>query len=76
MAQIAPYMNLGSQLTVTVLLFGALGWWIDSRNGTAPLWLTILMSAGSVIGLVNMIRAMLILSKKDQQNQPGKASNH
>lgn len=30
------YVSLGLQLTFTVLLFVALGWWLDRRLGSSP----------------------------------------
>ncbi|MFM8569849.1 MAG: AtpZ/AtpI family protein [Candidatus Kapaibacterium sp.] len=61
--ELAPYMAVGTQLTVTVLLFAAIGWWLDGKWSSGPLCIGIGTGVGSVIGLVNMIRSLTSLSK-------------
>lgn len=63
-AELAPYMSLGIQMTMTIMLLGGIGWWIDSsRNGSKAYTITGLV-LGSVIGLVNLLRAVVSLQKK------------
>ena len=45
-AEYFRYAGAGLQFALTFLLFGALGWWLDGKLGTAP-WL---MIAGIVLG--------------------------
>lgn len=69
MRELAPYMTVGSQLTLTVLLFTAIGWWLDARWSTSPLVTGIGAGVGAVIGLANMIRLLVSLSKTRTQHQ-------
>lgn len=52
------YTGLGLQLAASLVLFGALGWWIDRRLSTTP-WLMILgMLVGSALAFVSLLRAV------------------
>lgn len=74
MQELAPYMTIGSQLTFTVLVMAAIGWWLDNRWSTAPLMTGICAGVGAVVGLVTMIRYLTNLSKSRMQNQSDKPS--
>ena len=57
--QVAPLMGSGIQLTVTVLVFGGLGWWLDGKFGTKP-WLLLAGTVfGAVGGMISFIRTAL-----------------
>lgn len=57
--QVAPMMGSGIQLTVTVLAFGGLGWWLDGKFGTKP-WLLLAGTVfGAVGGMISFIRTAL-----------------
>ena len=68
MRDMAPFLSVGSQLTITVLMFVALGRWIDSRWSHAPLATGFLGGIGAIIGLVNMIRSLMSLSRSRTQH--------
>ena len=44
----APYLGIGTNLAVTVLVFLGAGYWVDGRLGTRPVFFL----AGAVLGLV------------------------
>ncbi len=69
MQELAPYMTLGTQLTLTVLVFAAVGWFFDTRNGTLPIWTGALSGLGAGIGLANLIRSLIRLSRKNTGQQ-------
>lgn len=65
--QLAPYLMLGAQLAGTVVVFGLLGWWVDSSLGTTP-WLMITgVVLGCVIGLIQFLRTVQKLTHRDQK---------
>lgn len=66
MQQVAPYLVLGVQLAGTVVVCGAVGWYADSLAGSAPIGLVGGATIGSVVGLVQFIRTVLRLSRRDQ----------
>jgi F0F1-type ATP synthase assembly protein I len=57
-ADLGRYTGLGLQFAASLVLFGALGWWIDGRLSTTP-WLMILgMVGGSALAFVSLLRAV------------------
>lgn len=64
MQQLAPYMGLGLQLTLAMVLFGGLGYWLDTRFGLSP-WLLISgLLIGAIGGTVSIIRATIRSSRR------------
>jgi F0F1-type ATP synthase assembly protein I len=59
MKQVGPHLNLGMELFAAVAGFGLVGWFIDSKFGTAPVWMTVLLLLGAVGGMYNLIRTAL-----------------
>lgn len=59
-----PYLNLGWTFVAAVGLGCLLGWWLDTRLGTAP-WLLV---AGSMLGMtaafVTFFKTVIALGKK------------
>ncbi len=55
---IGPYMNLGMQLAVAVILGTALGYWLDSKLGTSPLFLLLGVIAGGTAGFMNVYKTV------------------
>lgn len=69
MRQLAPYLNLGTQLAATVLLLGGAGWLIDDRLATSPWGLVIGLCVGSVVGFVNFLRSVQQLLRREKQER-------
>ena len=59
--QALKYTGLGFQLAATLGIMGWLGYWIDNRLGTLPLFLVILLLAG-LFGSIYL----LLKSQKDE----------
>ena len=66
MQQAAPYLVLGVQLAGTVVVCGAVGWWIDSVMLSAPVGLLVGVVGGSIVGLVQFLRTVQRLSRRDR----------
>ncbi|MCX7879957.1 MAG: AtpZ/AtpI family protein [Ignavibacteria bacterium] len=62
--EIAPYLNLGWQLIITILLFVVIGYFLDNWLKTAPILLIVFSLLGCAIALVNFIRFALKKEKK------------
>ena len=64
---IAPFLTLGLQLALSVVVFFFLGRWLDNTFNTAP-WL---MITGLVIGIaggfISFFRTAIALGKKEDQ---------
>ena len=65
--ELAPYLNLGLQLAITVCLFCLLGWWLDKHYGTAPMWLLILSILGVIVAMYNFLRTVLKSTTKKKR---------
>lgn len=74
MRELAPYMSLGTQLTITVLLMWGIGRWIDSSYNTTPWWTAAMLVVGSIVGLTNFIRSVLRLTKRSSAKPQAHAS--
>lgn len=69
MQQVAPYMALGTQLAVTVLLLGGLGWLAGNHYGITPWGLVTGLCLGSAIGFVQFFRSVERLLAADQRRK-------
>lgn len=67
--QLAPYMALGWQMSVTICLLGGIGWWIDSRWNTSPTGLLVGLMAGAAVGLIQFFRAIGQLAKRPTEHK-------
>lgn len=52
------YAGLGFQFAATMLLFGALGWWLDGRWGTGPWLLIVGVFLGASGAFLALLRAV------------------
>ncbi len=58
-----PYLTLGIQLVLTILIFFGIGDWLDHHYHTTPLWLAIFTSVGAIASLVYFIVTVIRLQK-------------
>lgn len=65
---IGPYLGLGLQLAVSILVFLFLGRWVDGKLDTYPLFLIIGAFIGAAGGMYSFIRAVL----KNEEIRKGK----
>ena len=49
--------GVGVEFIVAVLMFGGIGWWIDSKAGTTPWLMLVGFALGFATGLYLMVRA-------------------
>ena len=59
-----PYINISYVLIASIAMLGALGWWIDKRSGTEPLFIITGIFAGFFLGLYNLFHVLKNLEKK------------
>jgi F0F1-type ATP synthase assembly protein I len=60
---VAPYVGIGMTLAVTVLLGLGVGYWMDGRLGTRPLFFLLGGTAGLVAALVYFFRTVSSLKR-------------
>lgn len=52
------YAGMGLAFALTVIAFGAAGWWLDSKLGSTPAFLIAGALAGFAGGLVSMVKRL------------------
>ena len=62
----APWLNASAKLTSAPAIGVAVGWWIDSKQGTGPWGLLIGAMVGMTVGFVGFIVDVLKMSKKKE----------
>lgn len=66
MQQAAPYLGLGVQLASTVLVCGAVGYWVDIQLLSSPIGVLTGVVIGSVVGMVQFFRTVQRLSQRKE----------
>jgi F0F1-type ATP synthase assembly protein I len=64
MREAGPYMTLGIQLVLTILIFCGIGYWLDKHFNTGSLWIAIMATFGSISSTVYFIVTVSRLQKK------------
>lgn len=44
--EMAPLLNLGTQMAVSIVLFAFIGWWLDSKFQASPVFIIIFSGLG------------------------------
>ncbi len=63
---VVRFGSLGCSLAAGVALFAGLGWWLDERLGTAPVWLAVMCLVGAAVSLYKLIRDVMRLSGEQE----------
>jgi ATP synthase protein I len=61
----APWLNASAKLTTAPALGVAVGWFVDSKAGSAPWGLLIGALIGMTVGFIGFIADVMRMSKKD-----------
>lgn len=62
--ELGPFLNLGLQLAITIVLFCFIGMWIDKHYSTTPIWLIVFSFLGIALGFYNFFRTINKYSNK------------
>lgn len=66
---LSPYLTLGIQLAITVIVFFFIGKYLDEKFGTAPWLMVIMIVFGSAGGMIKFFRTVIELSKKQDEQR-------
>jgi ATP synthase protein I len=69
MLSVAPYLTLGIQLAITVVVFFFIGKYADEYFGTKPWLMIVLILVGMVGGMVKFFRTVIELGKKEEHER-------
>jgi len=64
----APYLTLGMQLAAAVLMFFFMGWWVDGKLSTTPVFQLVGILLGFIGGMVKFLRTVSGLNKQKKSN--------
>jgi F0F1-type ATP synthase assembly protein I len=67
-----PYLSLGFQLAVVIVVFYFLGDWIDRRYGCSPMGKLIGSAIGMTGGFINFFRSVNSLISNEEHKHEGK----
>jgi len=62
----APYINIIYVLFSAIILFGIIGWWLDSKFSIKPLFFILGLFAGLAIGFYNFFKVVKNLENKEK----------
>ena len=69
MKDVSPYLTLGIQLAITVVIFFFLGKYADDYFGTKPWLMTVAILLGAVGGLIKFFKTVIDLGKKEEHER-------
>ncbi len=67
--ELAPYLNLGLQIALSVCLGALFGWWLDKLLDTKPILLIVFSFVGIVAGFYSFFNTISQLEKKKKQKK-------
>lgn len=73
--ELAPYMNLGLQMALTITLCSLLGWWLDSKFDTKPILILVFSFLGVIIGMYSFFKTVFDLEKKKKKKTSDRTKN-
>lgn len=65
--EVGPYLGLGMQLAVTVVVLFFIGRWIDNATGKEPLFTLIFAVLGIFTGLYHFLKSVLKVDDKKKK---------
>ena len=65
--QAGPYLGLSWQMVITILLGIFIGYYIDDKFGTKPLYSIIFSVLFVIIALINFVRTVIRLGKEQDE---------
>jgi ATP synthase protein I len=66
---VAPYLGLGTQLAITIVILAFLGVYLDGKFQTKPVFILICTFFGAFAGLYNFIKSINELEKKHKNDK-------
>lgn len=73
--KIGPYLGLGTQLAATILFMVWLGYTLDKKFDTYPIFIVMFSFTGCAISIYNFIKSVLDLTKKDKNEKRNRFSD-
>ena len=61
----APYINISYVLIAAIAMMGAIGWWVDKKLATSPLFFVLGVLGGLFLGFYNLFKVVKKLENMD-----------
>lgn len=65
--ELAPFMNLGLELTIPIGLGAIIGWQLDKKYDSDPTWLIVCSLIGIVVGFYIFFKTVLNIEKNKKK---------
>lgn len=59
-------LTLGTELTIPIVVFALLGYWVDTEYNSQPIWMVIGLFVGLLVGAYNFWKIIRKLTKNDR----------
>ena len=67
--ELAPYLGLGIQFVISLVIFILLGYWLDKKLESSPLYILIGVFLGLFSGFFNLFRVVSRMDKKEENKR-------
>ena len=67
--EVGPYLGIGIEFVVAILLCLFLGRWLDGKMGTDPMFMLVGAFVGATAGFVAFIRTVMKLQEKGDSSE-------
>ena len=67
--EIGLYTDVGIRFAVTIIIFLFLGYWIDNRFGSKPVFIVLFVFLGASAGFYNLYRVLMTRLKKNNEKE-------
>jgi F0F1-type ATP synthase assembly protein I len=74
--EFGPFLTLGLQLSITVVVFFFLGRWLDGMLGTEPWLMLVCLGIGVTGGFIKFFRTAIAIGKESDRESERKTDEH
>ena len=61
----APYINISYMLIASIAMLGGIGWWVDRKTASRPLFFILGVLGGLFLGLYNLFKVIKKMENKE-----------
>ncbi len=59
-------LNIGTELTIPIVVFALIGYWVDTEYKSQPTWMIIGLFVGLLVGVYNFWKIIRKLNQNDK----------
>lgn len=69
------YSAVGIEMAVSVVIGWGVGWWLDRKFGTQPIWMIVMVVLGVAAGFRSLFRIANEMKRKEEKEQTPERSS-